>query len=150
MILFDDSSWKYTFIILMTVIFVGCGIYTTLKILKEKKKENELFNDLPKTKNDDQNDLALEKFLENDNNNLNNNVVEQENNDLVNSNIIIETNIDDIVANEEKEEKSINTINVFEYVKNTNNEALNNKDTNDENHIILDEDSIIKKKDEVE
>ena len=150
MILFDDSSWKYTFIILMTVIFIGCGIYTTLKIFKEKKKENELFNDLPKTKNDDQNDLALEKFLENDNNNLNNNVVEQENNDLVNSNIIIETNIDDIVANEEKEEKSIHTINVFEYVKNTNNEALNNKDTNDENPIILEEDSIIKKKDEVE
>ena len=43
---FDDSSWKYSFVILMSLIFIGCGIYTMLKIyLQQKKEEKETITD---------------------------------------------------------------------------------------------------------
>lgn len=40
MILFNDSSWKYNFLILMIGIIVICGIYTLVKALLQKKKGN--------------------------------------------------------------------------------------------------------------
>jgi len=38
MILFNDSEWKYNFIILMILIIVASGLYTLIKILLQKKK----------------------------------------------------------------------------------------------------------------
>ena len=38
---FNDSSWKYNFVILMTIIFVGCGIFTFVKIYLQRKKEEK-------------------------------------------------------------------------------------------------------------
>lgn len=37
MILFNDTEWKYNFLILMIAIIVICGIYTLIKILMQKK-----------------------------------------------------------------------------------------------------------------
>ena len=42
MILFNDSEWKYNFLILMTVIIIVCGIYTITKVLLQNKKQNKL------------------------------------------------------------------------------------------------------------
>lgn len=41
-ILFNDNSWKYTFIILLGTIVLCCGIYTFLKSKKINKKEIEI------------------------------------------------------------------------------------------------------------
>ena len=44
MILFDDSSWEYNFILLMSAIIIVCGIYTFIKVYlhnKKIKKQNE-------------------------------------------------------------------------------------------------------------
>ena len=61
MILFDDSEWEYTFIILMTVIFIGCGIYTFLKYYLSKKKE-ERMNEQINSSNQKQ-DVILEETV---------------------------------------------------------------------------------------
>ena len=40
MMLFNDSEWKYNFIILMTAIIILCGIYTFIKAYMSKRKKN--------------------------------------------------------------------------------------------------------------
>lgn len=42
MILFNDSEWKYNFIILMTAIIIVCGIYTLIKVLRQKKVQQNV------------------------------------------------------------------------------------------------------------
>lgn len=51
MILFNDSEWKYNFAILMIGIVVICGIYTLIKVLKQKKKEEKNINNSINKKN---------------------------------------------------------------------------------------------------
>lgn len=41
MILFNDTEWKYNFLILMIAIIVICGIYTLIKILMQNKKNKK-------------------------------------------------------------------------------------------------------------
>ena len=50
MILFNDSEWKYNFVILMILIIVVCGLYTLFKILKQKKKEENISKSPKKNK----------------------------------------------------------------------------------------------------
>ena len=42
MMLFNDTGWKYNFIILMIAIIIVCGIYTITKVLLQNKKQNKL------------------------------------------------------------------------------------------------------------
>lgn len=37
--MFDDSSWKYSFVILMSAIIVVCGVYTFAKYLAQKRRQ---------------------------------------------------------------------------------------------------------------
>ena len=57
---FDDSGWKYNFVIFMIVIFVLCGIYVTIKIIRQNKK-----NQAP-IKTNDQNDKYAQAVLDNE------------------------------------------------------------------------------------
>lgn len=41
MILFDDSSWEYNFVLLMTLIIVICGIYTFVKVYLQQRKNKK-------------------------------------------------------------------------------------------------------------